>query len=93
MRPTPANGGGATSRLITWGGNFALIAGFWLAMPYADDDLRLVVLIFQIGAVIIQVVGSINRPPARGAGVLAPLMIPASIAFYFIVYWERYSPA
>jgi signal transduction histidine kinase len=81
------------TRLVGWGGAATIIAGTWLVGPYVDPTLRLLVIIYQLGAVTMQVMGSIRRPPDRGRPGLEPLLIPASTSLFYLVYWDRYSPA
>jgi signal transduction histidine kinase len=81
------------NRLIVWMSNAALVAGFWLAMPYADESLRLMAVMFQFATVIVGVLSTIERPPARARFAFAPLVLPLTTALYFVVHWERYSLA
>ena len=81
------------NRWITWGGSADSVAAFWLAAPYAALDLQLVLLLFHIGIVTINVVASINRAGRRGAGRFVPLALPLSIAAFYAVNWNPYSPA
>lgn len=82
----------AHDRAIMWMGNGAIIAGFWLAMPYADDALLLLVVFLAFGAVIVEVLGTVERPPKLGPPSLLPLAIPVATSLYFLVHWDRYSP-
>ncbi|WP_293904829.1 HAMP domain-containing sensor histidine kinase [Phenylobacterium sp.] len=75
---------------ITWLGNASNIAGFWLAMPYADDALVLLLAVFSYAAVTVAVLGSIQRPPASEGWVLAPVALPASLALWAALHWDRY---
>jgi signal transduction histidine kinase len=79
--------------LITWLGNLANIAGYWIAMPYASDALVLLFSLFAYGTVTVQVLGSIQRPPAREGWVLTPLALPASVMLYWTLHWDPYSLA
>ena len=81
------------NRWITWGGSGESVAAYWLAAPYATLDLQLVLLLFHIGIVTINVVASIDRPGGRGAGRFLPLALPLSIAAFYAVNWNPYSPA
>lgn len=81
------------NRFVAWAGSIVTVAAFWLGAPYADPALRLVVLVYMVGTVTFQVMGSIRRPPERGRPGLEPLIIPVCIALYYAVHWERYSPA
>jgi signal transduction histidine kinase len=83
--PTPAG------RLIMWLGNIVCAVSFWLEMPYADDALRLLVVIFFFGPVSVEVLGTIRRPPAQTGRVLEPLFLPACTGLWFIVHWGRFS--
>ena len=80
-------------RAIIWMGNAALIAGFWLCSPYPEESLRLMAVIFRCATVTVEVLGTIERPPARPRLALAPLAMPLATALYFVVHWERYSLA
>lgn len=81
------------TRMIGWGGAVVIVAGTWLVGPYVDDTLRLVVVVYQLGAVTMQVMGSIRRPPDRGRPDLTPLAIPTSTALFYAVHWGPYSIA
>lgn len=81
------------TRMIGWGGAVAIVAGTWIAGPYVDEPLKLVVVVFQLGAVTMQVMGSIRRPPDRGRPSLIPMVIPTSTALFYAVYWSPYSIA
>ena len=81
------------NRFINMSGSAVVIAAFWLAAPYMHEDLLLVVLVYKVGTVTIQVVSAVEPPPSRGARGLALLALPASIALYFAVHWQRFSPA
>jgi signal transduction histidine kinase len=78
---------------ITWLGNAANIAGYWIAMRFAPDALALLLAVFAYGTVTVQVLGSIERPPAREGWVLTPLALPASLILYWVLHWDRYSGA
>ena len=78
---------------IMWLGNLATMTGFWLLLPYGDEALRLMAVIFLFGPVMVEVLISIQRPPAPERFPLAPLTLQASTALYFLVHWERYSVA
>lgn len=81
------------NRWITWGGSGDAVVAYWLAAPYAVLDLQLVLLLFHIGIVVINVVASIDRPRGRGAGRFLPLLLPLSVAAFYAVHWNSYSPA
>ena len=76
---------------IMWMGNAATIVGFWAMLPYGDEALRLMAVIFMFGPVMVEVLASIQRPPAPRRFPLAPLTLQASTALYFLLHWERYS--
>jgi signal transduction histidine kinase len=78
---------------IMWMGNFATVAGFWLMLPYGDEALRLMAVIFLFAPVMVEVLASIRQPPAPEGFAVAPLTLQASTTLYFLVHWERYSPA
>jgi signal transduction histidine kinase len=78
---------------IMWLGNIATVTGFWLMLPYGDEALRLMAVIFLFGPVMVEVLVSIQRPPAPERFPLAPLTLQASTALYFLAHWERYSAA
>ena len=80
-------------RAVMWAGNVVTAICFWLQMPYADEALRLMVVIFLFGPVTVEVLGSIERPPARSRMAMAPLFLPVSTAVYYVVHWERFSVA
>jgi signal transduction histidine kinase len=73
--------------IIGWLANAANIAGFWIAMPYADEALVLVLAVFAYANVTVQVLGSIRRPPAPEGWVLTPLALPASITLWALLHW------
>jgi signal transduction histidine kinase len=79
-------------RAIMWLGNLAVITGFWLGMPYADDAMLLLVVFLAFGVVIVEALGTVERPPKIGAPSPLPLAIPVAVAVYFVVHWDRYSP-
>jgi signal transduction histidine kinase len=76
---------------ITWLGNGANIAGFWIVAPYSPDALILLLAAFAYATVTVQVLGSIQRPPAAAGWVLAPLAMPASLALYAATHFDRYT--
>jgi signal transduction histidine kinase len=76
---------------ITWLGNGANIAGFWIVAPYSPDALVLLLAAFAYATVTVQVLGSIQRPPAADGWVLAPLAMPASLALYAATHLGRYT--
>jgi signal transduction histidine kinase len=76
---------------ITWISNAANIAGFWIAAPHADDALMLLLAAFAYANVTVQVLGSIQRPPAPEGWVLTPLALPASLALYAALHLDRYT--
>ncbi len=78
-------------RAIMWLGNLAVIAGFWLAMPYADDAMLLLVVFLAFGVVIVEALSTVERPPKVGGPSALPLAIPIATAVYFVVHWDRYS--
>jgi signal transduction histidine kinase len=79
-------------RAIMWLGNFAVIAGFWLGMPYADDAMLLLVVFLAFGVVIVEALGTVERSPKLGPPSWLPMAIPVAVAVYFVVHWDRYSP-
>jgi len=80
-------------RLIGLGGALAIIISSWLIGPYVDEADRLVAIVFQMGAVSMQVLGSVRRAPDRGRPDLVPVMIPASLGAFYAVHWGPYSAA
>jgi signal transduction histidine kinase len=82
----------AHDRAIMWLGNVAVIIGFWLGMPYADDAMLLLVVFLAFGLVIGEALGTVERPPKLGGPSLLPMAIPVAIAVYFLIHWDRYSP-
>jgi signal transduction histidine kinase len=78
---------------IMWLGNAGTVIGFWSLLPYGDDALRLMAVIFLFGPVMVEVLVSIQRPPALERFPLAPLTLQASTALFFLVHWQRYSAA
>lgn len=79
------------ARVIGLIGNGASVGGYWLMMPYADDALALMMVIFQFGPVAVGVLGAIQRPPAPSRFPILPLALPISTSIYFLVHWGRYS--
>jgi hypothetical protein len=61
-------------------------------MPYADDAMLLLVVFLAFGVVIVEALGTVERPPRLGAPSLLPMAIPVAVAAYFVVHWDRYSP-
>jgi len=80
-------------RLIGWGGAAVIVVSSWLIGPYIDEADRLVAVIFQTGAVTMQVLGSIRRAPDRGRPDFVPLAIPASTGLFYVVHWGPFSGA
>lgn len=74
-------------------GGLVVIAGFWLVAPFADEGVRLVLLVYKVGSVTIQVANAVEPPPSRRPRGLALFVLPISIALYFTVHWEPLSPA
>ncbi len=79
-------------RAIMWLGNFAVMAGFWLGMPFADDAMLLLVVFLAFGVVIVEALGTVERPPYTARPSWLPMAIPVGVAAYFTVHWDRYSP-
>ena len=46
-------------------GGLVVIAGFWLVAPFADEGVRLVLLVYKVGSVTIQVANAVEPPPSR----------------------------
>ena len=74
------------ARVIGLMGNGASVGGYWLMMPYADDALALMMVIFQFGPVAVGVLGAIQRPPAPSRFPILPLALPISTSIYFLVH-------
>jgi len=81
------------NRIVNASGGVVVIVAFWLLAAYADEGLLLVMLVYQVGTVTIQVVNAVERPPSRGGRGLALLALPASMALWFALHWQRFSPA
>ena len=81
----------AGNRLVIWGGNTVIIIGFWLAVPYADEAVRMLCVAGAFATVATEVLGAIERPPTRRRIVVSPLALPISTALYFVVHWDRFS--
>jgi len=79
-----------TNWAISWLGNAANIAGFWIVAPYSPDALILLLAAFAYANVTVQVLSSIQRPPASEGWVLTPLAIPISLALYAATHLDRY---
>lgn len=79
-------------RAIVWMGNGVLITGYWLGMPFAPEWLRLLALMGQCATVTAEMLGTIERPPAKPPLAYAPIALPLASALYFTIHWERYSP-
>jgi signal transduction histidine kinase len=80
-------------KAIMWLGNAGTVIGFWWLLPYGDEPLRLMAVIFLFGPVMVEVLASIQRPPAPERFPIAPLTLQASTALYYLVHWEAYSAA
>jgi len=78
-------------RVIIWLTNVALIGGFWLCMPYADPQLRLVVVMFHCATVTGEVLGIGRRRSSRGLIAYAPVTLLLSSALWYAVHWETWS--
>lgn len=93
MRVRSAQSWRSHDRAIMWLGNCVTAVSFWVQMPFADEALRLMVVIFLFGPVTVEVMGTIERPPARSSMALAPLALPLATAAFYLVHWGPYSPA
>jgi signal transduction histidine kinase len=81
------------NRIVNASGGVVVIAAFWLLAPFADEGLLLVMLVYQVGTVTIQVVNAVEPPPSRGGRGLSLLALPASMALWFALHWQRFSVA
>jgi len=81
------------NRVVNASGGAVVIVAFWLLAPFADEGLLLVMLVYQVGTVTIQVVNAVESPPSRGGRGLVLLALPASMALWFSLHWQRFSPA
>ncbi len=81
------------NRALALGGSLVIAANTFLVGPYAPERLQLISILYQMGAVTMQVMGSIRRGPGPRRLSLEPLIIPASIALFYAVYWSPISPA
>lgn len=79
-------------RALTWFGNATLIARFWLCMPYADEPLRLLTVMFFSATATVLTLGTVAAPPRRPPLNYAPLALPLGLVPYFAVYWTPNSP-
>ena len=80
------------STAFMWSGNMASALGFWLTMPYAESNLRMMNVIFGTSTIAFEMLGTIQRAPQSGRSSLAPFSLSVSIICYFAVFWERFSP-
>jgi len=78
---------------VSWAGTIVVVAGFWIGAAYAEPELLLVVVVYQVGVVAFVVMGSIRRPPERPAPAVQILLIPASIGLWYALHWQPHSPA
>jgi signal transduction histidine kinase len=74
---------------ILWYGDVVTVLAFWLMMPYADEALRLTVVIVLYSSITVQVFGSIRRPPDRPGSPALPVVLPIAIGLYYLAHWER----
>jgi len=81
------------NRVVTSAGALVIVCVFWIGAAYADASLLLVAVVYQVGTVTFQVMGSIRRPPAAPGRGLQILIIPASIGLWYALNWQAHSPA
>lgn len=77
------------SEVTFWFGNLTTVACFWLLMPFAEDAIRLLIIIFCMGPVAIEVVGTIRSPekgPPGLATIWVPFVIPAGVIAYLLFH-------
>ena len=81
-----ADGWYAHSLAVFWLGNAAVVATFWISMPYASEALQLLVTMMCLGTMTVEAIGTVRTPTYgyRGlAGTLAPLGVPAGLIVWF----------
>jgi signal transduction histidine kinase len=74
-----------------WLYNVAVISGFWILMPAADDAMRLLGVMFTLGAVAVEAFAT-TQPAAAGlAGRALPYVPSIAMCLYFAVHGGRFS--
>lgn len=74
-----------------WLYNFAIIAGFWILMPYADDAMRLLGVMFTLGSVAAESFSTAQTAAKRWLSKVTPYGPALGICLYFIVYGGRFA--
>jgi len=71
---------------VFWIGNAAVVATFWISMPYASEALQLLVTMMCLGTMTVEAIGTVRTPTygRRGLwGTLAPLGVPAGLVAWY----------
>ena len=74
---------------VFWVGNAFTIAMIWLLMPFAGQAHRMAMVIFTLGPVAVEVMGTVrpSRFGKRGLlSALAPVAIPAGVIPFLVLY-------
>ena len=74
-----------------WLYNFAILAGFWILMPYADDAVRLLGVMFTLGAIAVEAFATAQTASIRWLSKATPYGPALGLCLYFIVYGGRFS--
>lgn len=74
-----------------WLYNFAVIAGFWILMPYADDAMRLLGVMFTLGSVAAESFSTAPVAAKRWLSKAAPYGPALGLCLFFIVYGGRFA--
>jgi signal transduction histidine kinase len=90
LRRGDARGRRIFNRAVAWGGNLGLTVLFWLAMPYASEDVRLASVAGLFATAAMQVGVAIERPPAARWMALSPVALPVALGLYFLTHSDSY---
>jgi len=81
---------------IFWLGNLMTVSTFWLALPYADEAMRLTAAMMCLGPMTVEAIGTVRTPPYERRGVFAdwaPPIIPAGLTAWFLPSDDRFGLA
>lgn len=78
---------------VFWFGNLATVVSFWISMPYADAETRLMTAMLCMSPIVIEAIGTVRTPSygRRGLlGTLVPLVIPLGVAGWYLLSDDRH---
>jgi hypothetical protein len=71
--------------LVLWAGSFGTVGQIFLLFPWLPDADRLFIVMFCIATVAVLAFAAVERPPATGAPLLLPLVIPAGLVGWYLL--------